>query len=84
MVTGGRRVAAVAKTLGLAEQTLHNWVKAAGIGGLTGLVTPKVRADQMEISRLRMELARVKMERDILKNDRGPSVRLRAEKRAAL
>ncbi|MGF7178054.1 transposase, partial [Azospirillum doebereinerae] len=66
LVTGGQRVAAVAKMLGLAEQTLHNWVKAAGSGGLTGTVVPKVSAEQMEISRLRTELARVKMERDIL------------------
>ncbi|XKH35371.1 transposase [Azospirillum doebereinerae] len=41
LVTGGQRVAAVAKTLGLAEQRLHNWVKAAGSGGLTGTVVPK-------------------------------------------
>ena len=67
LVTGGQRVASVAKTLGLAEQTLHNWVKAAGSGGLTGTAAPKVSAEQMEISRLRTELARVKMERDILK-----------------
>jgi len=67
LVTGGQRVASVAKTLGLAEQTLHNWVKAASSGGLTGTVAPKVSAEQMEISRLRTELARVKMERDILK-----------------
>ncbi|MGF7176116.1 IS3 family transposase [Azospirillum doebereinerae] len=71
LVTGGQRVAAVAKTLGLAEQTLHNWVKAAGSGGLTGTVVPKVSAEQMEISRLRTELARVKMERDILKKSGG-------------
>jgi len=49
----------------LAEQTLHNWVKAAGTGGLKGAAT--VSAEHMEISRLRAELARVKMERDILK-----------------
>ncbi len=29
-VSGGKRVAVVAKNLGLSEQTLHNWVKAAG------------------------------------------------------
>ncbi|PWC56805.1 transposase [Azospirillum sp. TSO22-1] len=67
LVTGGQRVATVAKTLGLAEQTLHNWVKAAESGGLKGAAAPKVSAEQMEISRLRTELARVKMERDILK-----------------
>ena len=67
LVTGGERVATVAKNFGLSEQTLHNWVKAAGNGGLKGSATPAVSAEQMEISRLRTELSRVKMERDILK-----------------
>jgi len=68
----------------LSEQTLHNWVKAAGNGGLKSSATPIVSAEQMEISRLRTELSRVKMERDILKNHRGPQFRLWAEKRLAL
>lgn len=42
LVTGGQRIAAVAKTLGLSEQTLHNWVKAAGNGDLKGATTPAV------------------------------------------
>lgn len=67
LVAGSQRVATVAKALGLAEQTLHNWVKAAKSGGLKGAAAPKVSAEQMEISRLRTELARVRMERDILK-----------------
>jgi transposase-like protein len=67
LVTGGERVATVAKNLGLSEQTLHNWVKAASNGGLKSSATPAVSAEQMEISRLRTELSRVKMERDILK-----------------
>jgi transposase len=84
LVTGGERVATVARNLGLSEQTLHNWVKAAGNGGLKSSATPAVSAEQMEISRLRTELSRVKMERDILKNHRGPQFRLWAEKRLAL
>jgi hypothetical protein len=48
------------KNLGLSEQTLHNWVKAAGNGGLKSSATPAVSAEQMEISRLRSELSRVK------------------------
>ena len=72
LVTGGERVATVARNLGLSEQTLHNWVKAAGNGGLKSSATPAVSAEQMEISRLRTELSRVKMECDILKNHRGP------------
>jgi len=67
LVTGGERVATVARNLGLSEQTLHNWVKAAGNGGLKSSAAPAVSAEQMEISRLRTELSRVKMERDILK-----------------
>lgn len=67
LVTGGQRIAATAKTLGLSEQILRNWVKAASNGGLKGLVTSTLSAEQMEISRLRAKLSRVKMERDILK-----------------
>lgn len=67
LVTSGERVATVARNLGLSEQTLHNWVKAAGNGGLKSSATPIVSAEQLEISRLRTEFSRVKMERDILK-----------------
>ena len=67
LVTSGERVATVARNFGLSEQTLHNWVKAAGNGGLKSSAAPAVSAEQMEISRLRTELSRVKMERDILK-----------------
>ena len=66
LVEGGQSQAAVAKTLGLVEQTLFNWVKASRQGRLTGADSKPVSAEQMEISRLRAELARVKMERDIL------------------
>src|SRR3569832_1223114 len=67
LVSSGERVATVARNLGLSEQTLHNWVKAAGNGGLKSSAKPVVSAEQMEISRLRTELSRVRMERDILK-----------------
>lgn len=66
LVEGGQRQASVAKTLGLVEQTLFNWVKASRQGRLTGADCKPVSAEQMEIARLRAELARVKMERDIL------------------
>ncbi len=66
LVEGGQSIAAVARTLGVVEQTLHNWVKAHRQGKLTGADSKRVSAEQMEISRLRAELARVKMERDIL------------------
>jgi transposase len=65
MVESGQSIAAAARSLGVVEQTLYNWVKAQREGRLKGPAN-KVSAEQMEISRLRAELARVKMERDIL------------------
>ncbi len=67
LVRSGQSIAAVARTLGVADQTLHNWLKADENGTLNGGAGKPVSAEQMEISRLRAELARVKMERDILK-----------------
>ena len=67
LVESGQSIAAAARSLGVVEQTLFNWVKAKREGGLKGAHSSKaVSAEQMEISRLRAELARVKMERDIL------------------
>ena len=54
------------QSVGVVDQTLHNWLKAQRAGKLTGADSKPVSAEQMEISRLRAELARVKMERDIL------------------
>lgn len=66
LVEGGQSIAAVARTLGVVDQTLFNWVKASRAGKLTGADSKPVSAEQMEIARLRAEPARVKMERDIL------------------
>ena len=68
LVEAGQSIAAVARTLGVVDQTLFNWVKAQRQGQLKDVADSKVKvsAEQMEISRLRAELARVKMERDIL------------------
>ena len=67
MVESGQSIAAAARSLGVVEQTLYNWVKAKREGRLKGSASSKtVSVEQMEISRLRAELARVKMERDIL------------------
>ena len=66
LVQGGQSIAAAARTSGVVEQTLCNWVKAQRQGRLLGVDSKPVSAEQMEISRLRAELARVKMERDIL------------------
>lgn len=57
---------ATPKILGLAEQTLFNWVKSNRQGRLKGADSKPVSAEQMEIARLRAELAQMKMERDIL------------------
>ena len=66
LVESGQTLAAAARSLGLVDQTLHNWVQAERQGKLKGAEKKVVSAEQMEISRLRAELARVKMERDIL------------------
>jgi len=67
LVESGQRVSQAARSLGIAEQTLWNWVKAHGVGKLQGAGgRTELTADQMEIRRLRAELARVTMERDIL------------------
>jgi transposase len=66
LVASGQKVAAAAKALGIVEQTLANWVKAAKAGQLRGVKSEQVSAERMENNRLRAELARVTMERDIL------------------
>ena len=66
LVESGQTLAAAARSLGLVDQTLHNWVQAERQGKLKGAEKKAVSAEQMEISRLRAELARVKMERDIV------------------
>ena len=67
LVESGQTMAAAARSLGVVEQTLGNWIKLHRAGRLKGSSgKPQVSAEQMEISRLRAELARVTMERDIL------------------
>ncbi len=66
LVESGQTLAAAARSLGVVEQTLANWVKLHRAGKLKGVIGKStVTAEQMEISRLRAELARVTMERDI-------------------
>jgi transposase len=63
----GQGIAGAARSLGVVEQTLSNWVKGHRAGRLKEVPgRVGVTAEQMEISRLRAELARVTMERDIL------------------
>ena len=66
LVEGGQSIAASARTLGVVDQALFNWIKAQRQGRLKGVDSKPVSAGQMEISRLRAELARVKMEPGIL------------------
>ena len=66
LVRAGQSIAATAKVLGLADQTLHNWLKAERQGRLGGAGSKPVSPEQMEIARLRAENARLRMERDIL------------------
>ena len=67
LVESGQSQAAAARSLGVVEQTLGNWVREHRAGTLKGTSNkPQVTAAQMEVSRLRAELARVTMERDIL------------------
>ena len=67
LVRGGQTVASVSKSLGVAVQTIDNWLKADAAGRLRGAPDKPFNAEQMEIARLKAELARTRMERDILK-----------------
>ena len=66
-VKAGESVGAVARDLGLVEQTLRNWVKAAKAGKLHAAGAKTVTPEQMELSRVRAENARLRMENEILK-----------------
>ena len=66
-VKSGQSVGLVARELGLVEQTLRNWVKAAGRGQLNAPGAKIITAEQMELSRLRAENAKLRMECEILK-----------------
>jgi transposase len=63
----GVGIPVAAKELGLVEQTLRNWAKAADVGKLGSPSAKPVTPEQMELSRLRAENARLKMHVDILK-----------------
>ena len=58
---------AVAKELGIVEQTLRNWVKAAAKGKLNGAGSRTVMPEEMESSRLWVDNARLKRELEIEK-----------------
>ena len=60
-------IVVAAKELGLVEQTLRNWVKAAQAGKLNPAGAKQITAEQMELSRLRAQVARLEMELEITK-----------------
>src|ERR1035437_6959191 len=70
LVRSGQPVSSVARSLGISDQTLHNWLKAEAEGRLREIAGKAISAEQMEIARLKAELAKVRMERDILKKRR--------------
>ncbi len=55
------------KELGLGDQTLCNWIKAAGEGKLKGAGRKVVTPEAMELSILRAENVRLKRENEIIK-----------------
>lgn len=63
----GQGISAVARELGVSEQTLRNWVKAEQAGKLNGAGAKVVTPEQMELSRLRAENKRLQMELEIAK-----------------
>jgi transposase len=66
-VKDGLTVGAAARELGLIDQTLRNWVKAANAGKLNGAGTKPVTPEQMELTRARAEVVRLRREVEILK-----------------
>jgi transposase len=67
LVESGQTLASAARSLGVVEQALGNWIELHRAGKLKDVIGKSgVTAEQMEISRLRAKLARVTMERDIL------------------
>jgi len=63
-VESGEALSRVARELGLVEQTLRNWVKAAKNGRLNPPGGKAVTPEQMALCRVRAENARLKMEKD--------------------
>ena len=47
LVEGGQSITAAARTLGVVEQTLFNWVKAKKLGKLKGADSKPVSAEQI-------------------------------------
>lgn len=63
----GVKFGALSKELGVNEQSLRNWVKAADAGKLNKAGGKIVTPEQMELSRLRAENIRLQRQVEILK-----------------
>ena len=65
VIDEGRTVVDVARSLGVGEGTLGNWVRQARVdrGERAGVTT----SERTELAELRKENARLRMERDLLK-----------------
>lgn len=66
-VKAGQGIGAVARELGISDQTLRNWVKAFDAGKLNGPDTKAVTPEQMELTRVRAENVRLRRELEIVK-----------------
>jgi transposase len=64
----GVKLATCARKLGIADQTLHGWIKKRHQGKAVRATAPSLSAEQLEIRQLKAALAKAQMERDILKN----------------
>jgi transposase len=82
LTSSGRPLIQIAVELGIAPSMLRNWRSGGRHAGPalrpnTLASAPHAALDPAaEISRLRRENDRLRMERDILKNDLGPDIRL--------
>jgi transposase len=66
-IKAGESIAVTASELGMSDQTLRNWVKAAAASKLNGARSKTVTPEEMELSRLRAENAKLKRENEIIK-----------------
>ena len=66
-VKDGLTVGSAARALGLIEQTLRNWVKAADAGKPNGAGAKPVTPEQRALTRARAEVVRRRREVEILK-----------------
>ena len=63
----GIGLASTARKLGIADQTLHAWIKKRNQGKAVTATAASLSAEQLEIRQLKAALAQATLERDILK-----------------